>query len=119
MLERYVEIGQHFAVRHQRNNVIDVGIGVDIVQPHPNTEFAESAGKINEFCPHILALPLGCGVFYVDAVCRRILRYDQKFLDPGFNQPLGLAQHVGGRPGDQIAAQSWDDAERATIVATL
>ena len=119
MLERHVEIRQHLAVRHQREDVIDVRIGVDVVQPHPDTEFAQRPRQIEEFRPYLAAFPFARGVFYVDAIGRRILGNDQQFLDPGGDQPFGFTQHVGGRSGNQIAAQSRDDAKRAAIVATL
>ena len=119
VLERHVEIGQHFAVRHQSNDIVDVRIGVDVMQPHPDAELAERAGKIEKFRPHLAALPRARRVFEIDAIGRGILRDDQKFLDPGGDQPFGLAQHLVGRPRDQIAAQFRDDAKAAAIVATL
>ena len=100
MLEWHVEVGEHFAVRHQRDDVIDVRIGIDVMQPHPDAELAERAGEIDEFGPNFLALPFARGVFHVDAVGRCILGNDQEFLDPGGAQPLGLAKHLRGRPGD-------------------
>ena len=39
VLERNVEIGQHFPFCHQRDDIVHVRIGIDIVQPHPNTQF--------------------------------------------------------------------------------
>ena len=49
MLERNVEIGQHLALGHQRNHVVDMRVGIDVVQPHPDAEFAERACEIDEF----------------------------------------------------------------------
>ena len=89
------------------------------MQPHPDAEFAERAGKIDEFRPHFAALPWARRVFQIDPVGGRVLGNDQQFLDARGDQPLGFAQHVAGRPGDQVAAQFRDDAERAAIVATL
>ena len=40
-------------------------------------------------------------------------------LTPGLGQFLGLAQHVGCRPRDEVAAQRRDDAEGAAIVAAF
>ena len=119
VLERNVEVGQHLAVRHQRDHVVDMRVGIDVVQPHPDAELAQLARKVEKFCPHLATLPWARRVFDVDAVGRRILRNDEKLLDPGGDQPLGLAQHVGGRPRSQVAAQLRDDAERAAIIATL
>ena len=119
VLERNVEIGQHRAVRHQRDHLVDVRIGIDVVQPHPDAERAELAREIEEFRPHLAVLPAARGVFDVDAVGRGVLRDHQQFLDAGRDQPLGLAQHVGGRARDQVAAQLRDDAEGAAVVAAL
>ena len=40
-------------------------------------------------------------------------------LTPAVDQPLGLAQHIVGRPRDQIAAQLRNDAEGAAVVAAF
>ncbi len=40
MLERHVEVGKDFAVSHQGNDVIDVRIGIDVMQAHPGSELA-------------------------------------------------------------------------------
>ena len=57
VLERHVEVGQHFAVRHQRDHLVDVRVGVDVMQPHPDAELAELAREIEKFRPHLAALP--------------------------------------------------------------
>ncbi len=89
------------------------------MQPHPDAELAEFAREIEKFRPHVAVLPGARRVFEIDAIGRGVLRNDQEFLDAGGDQPLGLAQHVGGRPRDQIAAQFRNDAKGAAIVATL
>ncbi len=43
VLERDVEIGQHLALGHQRDDLVDVRVGIDVVQPHPDAELAERA----------------------------------------------------------------------------
>ena len=40
-------------------------------------------------------------------------------MTPAFARLLGLAQHVGGRTRDEIAAQRRDDAEGAAVVAAF
>ena len=40
VLERDVEIGKNFALGHQRNDIVDMRVGVDVMQPHPDAEFA-------------------------------------------------------------------------------
>ena len=48
MLEGHVEIGQNFSLGHQRNQVVDAGIGIDVVQAHPQAELAEFAAQFKE-----------------------------------------------------------------------
>ena len=36
MLERYVQIGQDQPLSHQRDQIAHMGIGVNIMQPHPS-----------------------------------------------------------------------------------
>ena len=121
VLERDIEIGQNLALHHQRDDLVDIRIriGIDIMQPHSGTEFAKRAGKIDEFRPRLAPLPVARRVFDVDTISRGVLRNDQELLYPGRHQALCFAQHVAGRAGDQVAAQFGNNAERATIVATL
>ena len=107
------------AVRHERDDLVHMRVGVDVMQPHPDAELAERARKVEEFSPHLAAFPIAGSVFQVDPIGRRVLRDDEEFLDAGGNQPFRLAQHVGGRPGDQVAAQMRDDAKCAAIITTL
>ena len=89
------------------------------MQADPDPELAERAGERNELGRDLAAFPCARRVFEIDPVGGGVLRDDQELLDPGRDQALGLAQHVGGRTGDQVAAQPGDDAEGATVVATL
>ena len=119
MLERHVEVGQHLALRHQRDDLVHMRVGIDVVQPHPDAQLTQRARQIAEFRRHRAAAPVARRIADVDAIGGGVLRDDQKLLHPGRDQPLGLAQHVGGRPGDEVAAQLRDDAEGAAIVAAL
>jgi hypothetical protein len=38
VLEGHVEVGQDLALGHQRDEVVDAGIGIDVVQAHPDAE---------------------------------------------------------------------------------
>ena len=98
MLERDVEIGKDLALRHQRDHLVDVRIGVDVVQAHPDAELAELAREIEEARLDLMATPRARRVLDVEPVGRGVLRDDEQFLDAGRDQPLRLAQHVGGRP---------------------
>ncbi len=48
VLERDVEIGQDQALRHQRDQVAHMRIGIDVVQPHPGPEAAQIARQIGD-----------------------------------------------------------------------
>ena len=48
VLERNVEVGQDRALGHQRDHLVDMRIGIDVVQPHPDAERAERLGEIDE-----------------------------------------------------------------------
>ena len=119
MLEGDVEIRQHLALGHQPDDLIDMRVGVDILQPHPGAEFAEFFCEVKEFGANLAILPRAVGIFDIDAVGRGVLRDDEQFLDAGTDQPFRLAQHVIGRARHQIAAQLRDDAEAAAVVAAF
>ena len=59
VLERDVEIGKDLALGHQRNDIVDVRVGVDVMQPHPDAEFAERAREIDEFRRHARGRAIG------------------------------------------------------------
>ena len=47
MLERHIEVGKNQSFSHQRHDVINVRVRVDIVQTRPKIESAQFAAKIN------------------------------------------------------------------------
>src|SRR5829696_3331824 len=113
VLERNVEIGKHLAVGHELDGFVHMRVGVDVVQADPGAELAERLREIEKARPHLAPAPFAGRVFQIDPVGARVLRDDQDFLDAGFHQPLGFAQHVARRPADEVPAQLRDDAERA------
>ena len=58
VLERDVEIGKYFPFGHQRDDLVDVRVGVDVMQPHPDAEFAQSGTEIDELRAQVFAAPL-------------------------------------------------------------
>ena len=48
VLEGDVEVGQDLAFRHQRDDAVDVRIGIDVVQAHPGAELAQRLAQIEE-----------------------------------------------------------------------
>src|SRR5258708_2467380 len=77
VLKRNVEIGQDPALRHQGDDLVDMRVGVDILQPDPGAEFAEFAGEIEKSGADLAVLPRTRGVFQVDAVGRGEIRSEE------------------------------------------
>ena len=120
VLERNVEIGQHPRARrrrvsHQRHQVADMRIGIDIVQPHPRPERAEVAGEVGD----VGAVPAIHLVPAVQPVGRGVLRDHQQLAYAGLHQLFRLAHDRVGRAADEAAAHVGDDAELAAVVAAL
>ena len=80
MLERNVEVGEDQPFGHQRDDLVDVRIGVDVVQPHPGAELAQLAREVGHVRADFLALPRARLVADVDAVGRRVLADHQQLL---------------------------------------
>ena len=119
MLEGNVEIGQHLPLRHKRQDLIDMRVRIDVVQPHPGAEAGERLGKGQEPRLALLAAPRAFGITYVEAVGARVLRDDQQLLDACADQPLSLPHDVADRAARELAPQMRDDAEAAGVVAAF
>ena len=63
VLEGDVEIGQHLALRHQRDDLVDMRVGIDVVQAHPGAELAELAREVEEARAHLAVLPGELGAY--------------------------------------------------------
>ena len=48
VLEGNVQVRQHAPFCHERDDLIDVRIGVDVVQAHPHAELTQAAREIDE-----------------------------------------------------------------------
>ena len=119
VLEGNVEVGKDLARGHQRDDVIHMRVGIDIVHPHPGAEVAQFLGHVVELRAHLAAVELRRPILDVDAIGAGVLADDQQFLDAGLDQPLGLVEHRGHGAGNEIAADRGDDAEGAAVVAAL
>ena len=61
MLQRHIEVGKDYALTHQSNQIVNVWIGIDVMQTNPNTQTPQMSGQIhnmitqrsraNEICP--------------------------------------------------------------------
>ncbi len=86
MLEGDVEIGQDLALRHERDDLIDMRVGIDVVQADPGAELAELLGEVEEARANLAILPQARLILQVDAVGAGVLRDDQDLLHAGFDQ---------------------------------
>ena len=66
-----------------------------------------------------LAAPIASGIAKIEAVSARFLRDDEQFLYASRHQPLGLAHHLADGAAGKLPAQMRDDAEAASVVASL
>ena len=119
MLEGYVQIGKQLALGHQRNQFVNAGIRIDVMQAHPDAEFGQRLAQLLQARLDRAAAPEAHAVLEVNAIGGSVLRDDEDFLDPGFGQVLCFLQHVADRPTDQRAAHRRDDAEGAAVVAAF
>ena len=119
MLEGNVEIGRDQAVRHQGNDLIDMRIGIDIVEPDPGTQLAQLAREVRHMRLDRATLPLPFFLPDIDAVGRCVLADDQQFLGARCNQLFRFTQHGIGAATDKIAADRRNDAEGAAMIAAL
>ena len=104
VLERHVEIRQHLAVGHERNQIVDVRIRIDVVQAHPRAELAERRREIGDARGDIAAAPRRLLIFHVDAVRARVLRDHEQLAHAGTHETLGFAEHVARGAADEVAA---------------
>ena len=119
MLEGNVEVGKDEPFGHQRNDVVHVGVGVDIMQPHPGAELAEFTRQIGHVGADLFTLPHPRLMPDVDAIGAGVLTDDQQLPRSGSDELLGLAQYRVGAAADEVAAKVRDDAEGAAVIAAL
>ena len=119
MLEGHVEVRQDLAFGHQRNQLIDTRIRINVVQAHPDAEFGQCLAQLLQArLDRAAAIEAGT-VLHIDAISARILRDDQQLAHAGLGQILRLLQHIADRPADQGPAQGRNDAEGATVIASF
>src|ERR1700722_6924654 len=119
MLKRHIDIGQHIAAVHERDRLVDMRVGVDILQPDPGAERTQFAGDVEKACGALPVAPQALGVSEVKAVSARVLRDDNELLDARLDQPLSLAQHVAGGARGEPSTQARNNAEGATVIAAF
>ena len=73
MLQGYVQVGQYFALGHQRHHLVNVGVGVDIVQANPYPELSQGLTQFQHAGFHGAAVPKAGAVLGVYAVGAGVL----------------------------------------------
>ena len=77
VLQRHIEVGQHAALRHQRQQFVHRGVGVDIVQAHPcaigRGNLAQRFDQFKGASFDRLAIPKTSAVLRVHTVGRGVL----------------------------------------------
>jgi hypothetical protein len=96
-----------------------MGVGIDVVQPHPSAQLAQFSRQISDVATHLAILPPVHIVFTIKAIGAGVLRDHEQFLDPSLNQFFSLAQHRMGRTAGEFAAHVGDDAELALVIAAF
>ncbi len=125
VLEGDIEIGRDQPFGHQRDDRVDVRIGIDVVQPDPGrcafggAQPAEFARKVGHVRADTVAMPLAILVADIDAISRRILRDDEQFPGSRRDELFSLAQDRVDAAADELSAQVGNDAEAARVVTAL
>ncbi len=114
VLEWHVQIGQDQAVRHQRDQLAHMRVGIDIMQAHPRPEAAKVT---RQSCDMLFRAPL-C-ILPIDPIGAGVLADHQKLLHTCLDKLFGLTQHRLVGPRLQLAAHIRDDAEFALVIAAF
>jgi hypothetical protein len=119
MLERHVEVGQHLALRHERDDLVHMRIRIDVMQAHPGTELAELAREVDEAAIDLAASPRLGPVLEIGTVGARVLRDHEELPHAGVLEANRLVQHLPDRATRKVATHRGNDAEAATVIAAL
>ena len=105
VLQRYIQVGKDLAIAHQRDQIVHMGIGVDVMHADPEPQLAELFTQRQHAGLDGGSVIEAGSVFDIRAVGRGILRDHQQLFDSGLFQPLGLGQHLPDGAAFQIATQ--------------
>ena len=123
VLQRHVQIGQHFALCHQRQQFVHRGVGVNIVQAHPGAvrcgDLAQGFDQFKGAGFYRLAVPKTGAVLRVHAVGRGVLADDQQFFDAAFKKRARFIEYIADRARYQVSAHGGDDAKGAAVVTAF
>src|ERR1700723_3596296 len=63
VLERDIEIGQHVGLGHAADDLVDMGVRVNVLQPHPYADLTKGPRKIEKPRAYLAILPSTGGIF--------------------------------------------------------
>ena len=106
VLKRNIQVRQNPGISHHGNYLIDMWVGVDIVQAHPDTETAKCVAQFFHARPDWPSTPEIQFVFHVNAVGRGILGNDQQIQLP---EPEAIYSRCG--PGHR----RWRSCKYAAV----
>jgi hypothetical protein len=82
VLEGNVQVRQQLAFGHQRDDVVDVRVRIDVVQAGPDAQLGQALAQRLHARLVRLAAPFALGVLQIDAVGRGVLRDHQQLRTP-------------------------------------
>ena len=119
VLERDIQVRQDLAFRHQRNNVVHMGVRIYVVQANPHAHVTQSFTQGLHLRFNRPALPESGAVLDVDTIGGGVLGDHQQFLHAGIHQAPGFVHDITNGTADEFAAHVRDDAEGAAVVAAF
>ena len=123
MLERNVQVRKDAALGHQRQHLVHVRVGVDVMQAHPGPvrlgQQGQPLAQVHQPRLDGLAVPEAGTVLDVHPVSAGVLADDEQLLDTRVEQRPRLIEHITNGARHEVAAHAGDDAEGATVVAAF
>ena len=112
------QVRQDFAGRHQRDQLVNVRVRVNVVQAHPDAQSAECFAQFCHASFNRRTVPETGAVLDVDAISTGVLGNHQQLFNAGLDQALGFVEHVANRAADQFTAQVRDGAGNTHPILT-
>ena len=96
-----------------------MGVGIDILHPHPDAELTQCAGEVIEIGFIFLAAPCAGLITNIETISRCVLANHDKLFNAALDELLGITHDFGDIHGIELPAQVRNDAEGTFIVAAL
>ena len=123
MLERHIQIRHDTAIVHQFQQIIDMRIGINIVQAYPCIIFSRQLAKlpcqIRNMRFDRASLPEPCPEPDIQTIRTSILRDDQQLFHTRGKEHFSLIEYLADRIRYQRPAQVGNDAKRTVMRTPL